>query len=121
MAVGFCWYEGPIGHYESFFKPIPGANEVLAKGELSTRCNAPDLHSFTFNVTLSRMKRRTANPKRPRMSSSKKIKKSKGTVMAEETRAKTNGLTDTERDALMSRAMQLIYRQGEGEACAVRR
>jgi len=50
------------------------------------------------------------------MTQPKKEKKSKGTVIAEETRAKTNNLSDSERNELMARAMQLIYRGGEGEA-----
>lgn len=51
--------------------------------------------------------------KKPRrMSAEKKEKKTKGTIMAEETRAKANGLADAQREQLLNRAMQLIYQNG---------
>ena len=40
--------------------------------------------------------------------------KSKGTVMAEETRAKANGLSLGERHELMGKALERIYKSGHG-------
>ena len=48
--------------------------------------------------------------------------KSRGTIMAEETRAKANELSDAERQDLMADAMQLIYRgKDRGRVAAHRR
>ena len=52
--------------------------------------------------------------------SAEKEKKSEGTVMAEKTRAKTNAISDQEREALLSQAMQMIYGKGGDEACVDR-
>jgi hypothetical protein len=46
--------------------------------------------------------------------------KSKGTIMAEETRAKTNRLSDEERHRLMGKALERIYKGGRGKVCAHR-
>jgi hypothetical protein len=42
----------------------------------------------------------------------KKTAKSKGTAMAAKIRAKTNHLSDRERERLMGRALELIYKGG---------
>ena len=47
--------------------------------------------------------------------------KSKGTVMAEETRAKANGLSHEERHQLMGKALERIYKSGHGKVSAGRR
>jgi hypothetical protein len=41
----------------------------------------------------------------------------KGTVMAAKIRAKTNHLGDHERERLMGRALELIYKRGQGKVC----
>lgn len=48
----------------------------------------------------------------------KKTAKSKGTAMAEKIRAKTNQLSDHQRERLMGRALELIYKGGHGKLCA---
>ena len=48
----------------------------------------------------------------------KKTTKSKGTAMAAKIRAKTNRLGDHERERLMGRALELIYKGGQGKVCA---
>jgi hypothetical protein len=47
--------------------------------------------------------------------------KSKGTVMAEETRAKANRLSHEERHDLMGKALERIYKSGHGKVSAGRR
>ena len=54
-------------------------------------------------------------PKKPSAS------KSKGTVMAEETRAKANPLSHEERHELMGKALERIYKSGHGKVSAGRR
>jgi hypothetical protein len=44
--------------------------------------------------------------------------KSKGVAMAAKIRAKTNQLSDQKRDRLMGRAFELIFKGGQGKACA---
>lgn len=44
--------------------------------------------------------------------------KTKGTAMAEKTRAKTNHLPDNERQGLMGRALERIYKGRQRKACA---
>ena len=48
-------------------------------------------------------------------------KKTPGTVMAEEARARANKLTDAERESLMGYAMSAIYGEESGAAHAHRR
>jgi hypothetical protein len=48
-------------------------------------------------------------------------RKTPGTMMAEEVRARTNTLTDAERDSLMASAMRAIYGEKSGAANAHRR
>lgn len=67
------------------------------------------------------MKGKSSPGKKRRKMTSKKDKKSKGTVVAEKARVKMNNLSDQEREALMSRAMQIIYGKGGDEACVSRR
>lgn len=75
--------------------------------------------NLTISVTFFPMKGSSKRNRRRHLMEKKK--KTEGTVMAEETRAKTNNLKDSERHALMAEAMQLIYRQGGPDSCAVRR
>ena len=51
---------------------------------------------------------------------SQKKAKSKGSAMAEKTRARANRLSDEERQHYLAKAMQVIYRDGD-KACARRR
>ena len=44
--------------------------------------------------------------------------KTKGTVMAEKTRAKTNHLSDSDRQGLMGRALERIYKGRQRKASA---
>jgi hypothetical protein len=55
------------------------------------------------------------------MPEKEKSPKSKGTLMAEETRAKSNHLSDEERHRLMGKALERIYRGGGGKVSANRR
>jgi hypothetical protein len=48
-------------------------------------------------------------------------KKTPGTIMAEEVRARANTLTDAERESLMAHAMRAIYGEKSGAAHAHRR
>lgn len=48
-------------------------------------------------------------------------KKTPGTIMAEEVRARANTLTDAERESLMAHAMRSIYGEKSGAAHAHRR
>jgi len=48
-------------------------------------------------------------------------KKTPGTVMAADVRARANNLTDTERESLMAYAMRAIYGEKSGAAHAHRR
>jgi hypothetical protein len=52
------------------------------------------------------------------MAAKKPAKSSKGTAMAAKIRAKTNHLGDTQREQLMGRALELIYKGGQGKVCA---
>lgn len=52
--------------------------------------------------------------------SERDAKKSAGTIMAEEIRAKTNHLGDAERDRLVQKARELIYGAGNEKARASR-
>jgi hypothetical protein len=52
------------------------------------------------------------------MSDKKKTAKTKGTAIAEKARAKTNRLSDSERQSLMGRALELIYKRGQGKVRA---
>jgi hypothetical protein len=47
--------------------------------------------------------------------------KSKGTVMAEKTRATANRLSHKERHELMGKALERIYKSGHGKVSAGRR
>jgi hypothetical protein len=49
------------------------------------------------------------------------LSKSKGTLMAEETRAKGNRLSHEERHRLMGKALERIYKSGHGKVSAGRR
>jgi hypothetical protein len=48
----------------------------------------------------------------------KKMAKTKGTVMGAKIRAKTNHLSDHQRERLMGRALELIYKTGRRKECA---
>ncbi len=52
------------------------------------------------------------------MPEKEKTLKSRGTVMAEETRAKANHLSDEKRHHLMGKALERIYKGGNGKVCA---
>ena len=52
------------------------------------------------------------------MAQKSKARKTKGVVMAAKIRAKTNHLGDRERERLMGRALDLIYRGGRRKVSA---
>jgi len=60
-----------------------------------------------------------SNAKKP--STKAREKKTPGTVMAEEVRARTNTFTDAERESLMAYAMRAIYGEESSAAHAHRR